>query len=47
MSYPCLGDTNLMLVHLIAVALTIGTILVPVCLFRFVYRFVKKPATRR
>ena len=36
-----------MLVHLIAVALTVGTIAVPLWLFRFVYRFVKKPATRR
>jgi hypothetical protein len=36
-----------MLPHLIAVALTAGTIVVPVCLLRFVYRFVKKPATRR
>jgi hypothetical protein len=36
-----------MLVHLIAVALVVGTIVVPVCLFRFVYRFVKKPATQR
>jgi hypothetical protein len=36
-----------MLVHLIAVALTVGTIVVPVCLFRFVYRFLKKPETRR
>ena len=36
-----------MLVHLIAVALTVGTIVVPVCVFRFAYRFVKKPATRR
>ena len=36
-----------MLVHLIAVALVIGTIAVPVYLVRFVYRFVKKPAARR
>jgi len=36
-----------MLVHLIAVTLTVGTIVVPVCLFRFVFRFLKKPATRR
>jgi len=36
-----------MLVHLIAVALTVATIVVPVCLFRLVYRFVKKPVTRR
>ena len=36
-----------MLVHLIAVTLTVSTIVVPVCLFRFVYRFLKMPATRR
>lgn len=34
-----------MLLHAIAVALVVGTIAVPLCLFRFVYRFVKKPAT--
>ena len=39
--------TPFMLVHLIAVALVIGTIAVPVYLGRFVYRLVKKPATRR
>jgi tellurite resistance protein TehA-like permease len=36
-----------MLSYLIAVVLTVGTIVVPVCLFRFVYRFVKKSETRR
>jgi len=36
-----------MLVHLFAVALVVGTIAAPVYLVRFVYRFVKKPATRR
>ena len=36
-----------MLLHVIAVALVVGTIAVPLCLLRFVYRFVKKPATRR
>ena len=36
-----------MLLHSIAVALFVGSIAVPVCLLRFVYRFVKKPATRR
>ena len=36
-----------MLLHLIAVALVVGTIVVPLCLLRFVYRFVKKPAARR
>ena len=36
-----------MLSHLIAITLTVGTIVVPVYLFRFVYRFMKKPATRR
>jgi len=36
-----------MLSHLIAITLTVGTIVVPVCLFRLVYRFVKKPAIRR
>lgn len=34
-----------MLLHAIAVALVVGTIAVPLCLFRFVYRFAKKPAT--
>jgi len=34
-------------VHLITVALVVGTIAVPVYLLRFVYRFMKKPATRR
>ncbi len=36
-----------MLLHLIAVALVVGTIAVPLCVLRFVYSFVKKPATRR
>jgi hypothetical protein len=37
-----------MLLHLIAVALIVGTIAVPLWLVRFVYRFVKNPpATRR
>lgn len=36
-----------MLVHLIAVALVVGTIAIPMYLVRFVYGFVKKPATRR
>ena len=36
-----------MLSHLIAITLSVATIVVPVCLFRFVYRFVKKPATQR
>jgi hypothetical protein len=36
-----------MLLHLFAVARIVGTIAVPLCLLRFVYRFVKKPATRR
>jgi len=36
-----------MLLHLIAVALLVATIAVPLCLLRFAYRFVKKPATRR
>lgn len=40
------GDTTLMLLHLIAAALFVGSIAVPVCLLRFVYRFLK-PATRR
>ena len=33
-----------MLLHLIAVALAVGTIVVPVCVLHFMYRFVKKPA---
>ncbi len=42
------GDTTFMLLHLIAVALIVGTIAVPLWLLRFVYRFVKNPpATRR
>jgi len=36
-----------MLLHLIAVALVVGTIAVHLYLLRFVYRVVKKPATRR
>ena len=36
-----------MLLHLIAVVLVAGAIAVPLCLLRFVYRVVKKPATRR
>ncbi len=36
-----------MLLHLLAVVLVVGTIAVPLCVLRFVYRFVKKPATRR
>lgn len=36
-----------MLLHLIAVALFVATIAAPLCLLRFVYRFAKKPATRR
>ena len=36
-----------MLLHLIAVTLVVVTIAVPLCLLRFVYRFVKKPYTRR
>jgi hypothetical protein len=36
-----------MLLHLIAVARVAGTIALPLCLLRFVYRFMKKPATRR
>ena len=36
-----------MLLHLIAVALVVGTIAVPLCLLRFVYCLVKKGATRR
>ena len=36
-----------MLLHLIAVALFVGAMAVPLCLLRFVYRFVRKPATRR
>jgi len=36
-----------MLVHLIAVTLVVGTIAIPVYVVRFVYRFAKKPATRR
>ena len=36
-----------MLLHLIAAALFVGSIAVNVCLVRFVYQFVKKPATRR
>jgi hypothetical protein len=36
-----------MLVHLIAVTLVLSTIGIPVYLVRFVYRFVKKPATWR
>jgi hypothetical protein len=36
-----------MLPHLIALALTVATIVLPVWLLRFVYRCAKKPATRR
>ena len=41
------GDPTLMLLHLIAEALMVGTVAVPLCLLRLVYRLVKKPATRR
>jgi hypothetical protein len=36
-----------MLLHLIAVALVVSTIAAPLCLLRFVYGLVKKPASRR
>ena len=36
-----------MFLHLIAVALVVGTIAVNLYLLRSVYRFMKKPATRR
>jgi len=36
-----------MLLHLIAVGLVVGTIVVPLWLLRFVYGLVKKPASRR
>jgi hypothetical protein len=36
-----------MLLHLLAVALVVGTVAVPLWLLRFVYHFVMKPATRR
>jgi len=36
-----------MLLHLIAVALVVGAIAVPLCLLRFMYGLVKKPASRR
>ena len=36
-----------MLLHMISVALFVGSIAVPVYLLRYVYRFAKKPETRR
>ena len=36
-----------MLLHVIAVALFVGAIAVPLCLLRFVYGLVRKPASRR
>jgi len=33
-----------MLLHLLAVALVVGTIAVPLCLLRFAHRFLRNPA---